>query len=246
MAREAGLDFKIAIVEGDDLIERLDTFIDEGVTELYKGEAFPEKDKVLTANAYLGAQPIAAALAAGADVVITGRVVDSALTLGPLIHEFGWGADEYDKLSAGSLAGHVIECGAQGSGGLFTDWEEVSDWAHIGYPIVECEADGAFTVTKPEGSGGLVSEAVVAEQILYEVGDPQKRHMLPDVVCDFTKLKLEQTGKDRACHPGGRLSPTPVVTRSPSRMKTAIDASLSCLWWGVSPLRKQSDRLKPL
>lgn len=196
VAREAGLDFKIAIVEGDDLIERLDTFINEGVTELYKGEAFPEKDKVLTANAYLGAQPIAAALAAGADVVITGRVVDSALTLGPLIHEFGWGADEYDKLSAGSLAGHVIECGAQGSGGLFTDWEEVSDWAHIGYPIVECEADGAFTVTKPEGSGGLVSEAVVAEQILYEVGDPQA-YMLPDVVCDFTKLKLEQTGKDR-------------------------------------------------
>ena len=196
MAEEAGLEFRIAVIDGDDLLPRIDEFISGGVKELYKGEAFPEKDQVATANAYLGAAPIAAALAAGADVVITGRVVDSALTLGPLMHEFGWKADEYDKLSAGSLAGHVIECGAQGSGGLFTDWEEVPDWAHIGYPIVECEADGAFTVCKAEGTGGLITPAVIAEQILYEVGDPQA-YMLPDVVCDFTQLKLEETGTNR-------------------------------------------------
>lgn len=194
IAREAGFDFKIAVVEGDELIDRLDELA--GDTELYTGAPFPPTQSVGTANAYLGGFPIARALALGADVVITGRVVDSALTLGPLIHEFGWSAGDYDRLSAGSLAGHVIECGAQGSGGLFTDWRDVPDWAHIGYPIVECEADGSFTVAKPDGTGGLVSVPVVAEQILYEVGDPQA-YMLPDVVCDFTGLKLEPAGPDR-------------------------------------------------
>ncbi len=196
MAEEAGLSFKIAVVEGDDLLPRVPDFAKAGVTELFKGDAFPDLEKVVTANAYLGARPIAAALAAGADIVITGRAVDSALTLGPLVHEFGWAEDDWDKLSAGSLAGHIIECGAQGSGGLFTDWEDVPDWAHIGYPIVECEADGAFTVAKPAGTGGLITPAVIAEQTLYEVGDPQA-YMLPDVVCDFTQLKLEQTGENR-------------------------------------------------
>ena len=197
IAADAGLSFKIAVVEGDELIGRLDELADAGrTTELYTGAAFPPLGKVVTANAYLGGTPIARALAMGADVVITGRCVDSALTLGPLIHEFGWSSDDYDQLSQGSLAGHVIECGAQGSGGLFTDWEDVPDWANIGYPIVECYADGSFIVTKPEGTGGLVNEAVVAEQILYEVGDPQA-YMLPDVVCDFTQVKLEQVGENR-------------------------------------------------
>jgi hypothetical protein len=194
LAAEAGVSFRIAVVEGDELLERIDELSDQ--SELYTGLSFPPRNTIVTANAYLGATPIARALALGADVVITGRVVDSALTLGALIHEFGWTPDDYDKLSAGSLAGHVIECGAQGSGGLFTDWEDVPDWAHIGYPIVECVADGSFTVCKPKGTGGLVSCAVVAEQILYEVGDPQA-YMLPDVVCDFTQVKVEQTGKNR-------------------------------------------------
>jgi hypothetical protein len=194
IASDAGLSFRIAVVEGDDLLERIDEL--SGQHELYTGVAFPTPDTIVTANAYLGATPIARALALGADVVITGRVVDSALTLGALIHEFGWTPEDYDKLSAGSLAGHIIECGAQGSGGLFTDWEDVPDWAHIGYPIVESVADGSFTVCKPEGTGGLVSGAVVAEQILYEVGDPQA-YMLPDVVCDFTQVKVEQTGENR-------------------------------------------------
>lgn len=206
IAKEAGLSFRIAVVEGDELKGRIDELA--GDAEMFTGAAFPDPAKIVTANAYLGATPIAAALAMGADVVITGRCVDSALTLGPLIHEFGWTADDLDQLAQGSLAGHVIECGAQGSGGLFTDWEEVPDWAHIGYPIAECAADGSFVITKPAGSGGLVSPAVVAEQILYEVGDPQA-YMLPDVVCDFAECRVEQVGEHRVRVTGARgLPPT--------------------------------------
>ncbi|PKB14785.1 uncharacterized protein DUF1446 [Novosphingobium kunmingense] len=192
--QEAGLDFRIAFVEGDDLLDRIDELADQ--TEMFVGSPFPPREHILTANAYLGGGPIARALAAGADVVITGRCVDSALTLGILMHEFGWTGADLDKLSQGSLAGHVIECGAQGSGGLFTDWEDVPDWSNIGYPIIECAADGSFVVTKPAGTGGLVTPAVVAEQILYEVGDPQA-YMLPDVVCDFAQVKVEPAGPDR-------------------------------------------------
>lgn len=194
IAREAGLSFRIAIADGDDLKPRLDLIAND--REMFTDVPFPDPAKVVTANAYLGATPIAKALAMGADVVITGRCVDSALTLGPLVHEFGWGPDDLDQLAQGSLAGHVIECGAQGSGGLFTDWEDVPDWAHIGYPIAEVRADGTFVITKPEGTGGLVSEAVVAEQILYEVGDPQA-YMLPDVVCDFAATRVRQIGEHR-------------------------------------------------
>ena len=203
LAREAGLDFRIAVVEGDDLTERLGDLAGRGLTEMFTGAPFPDPAKVFTANAYLGGRPIAAALAAGADMVITGRVVDSALTLGPLMHEFGWTDADLDRLSAGSLAGHVIECGAQATGGLFTDWEEVPDWAHIGYPIIECHADGSFVVTKPAGTGGLVSPAAVAEQILYEVGDPQA-YALPDVVCDFADVRVEAAGPDRVRVTGAR------------------------------------------
>jgi hypothetical protein len=194
LAAAAGLSFRIAVIEGDDLSGKLDGLA--GETEIYTGAPFPPKDRVFSANAYFGGRPIAAALAAGADMVITGRVVDSALALGPLMHEFGWTDEDHDLLSAGSLAGHVIECGAQATGGLFTDWEQVPDWAHIGYPVIECHADGSFVVTKPEGAGGLVSAAAVAEQILYEVGDPQA-YALPDVVCDFAGVTVEQVGEQR-------------------------------------------------
>jgi hypothetical protein len=194
LATEAGLSFNIAIVEGDDLRGDLGRLAD--VREMVSGDGFPAADAVLNASVYFGADPIVAALRAGADVVITGRVVDSALVLAPLMYEFGWKASDYDQLAGGSLAGHVIECGAQATGGLFTDWESVPDWAHIGYPIVECAADGSFIVTKPEGTGGLVTCATVGEQILYEVGDPQA-YMLPDVVCDFAGLKIEQVGDQR-------------------------------------------------
>ena len=201
LAAEAGLSFKIAIVEGDDLRARAAEFA--GEHEMFSNAAAPPPEHMLSINAYFGAQPIAVALAAGADVVITGRVVDSALVLGPLAHEFGWAWDDYDRLSAGSLCGHVLECGAQATGGLFTDWEEVPDWAHIGYPIAECRADGSFVVTKPEPTGGLCTPATVAEQILYEVGDPQS-YALPDVICDFTQVRVEAVGQDRVRVSGAR------------------------------------------
>lgn len=204
LAAEQGFSFRIAIVEGDDLRPRAGEF--EGHREMFTGAAAPAAADMLSINAYLGAGPIAQALAGGADVVITGRVVDSALVLGPLVHEFGWSMDDYDRLAAGSLCGHVLECGAQATGGLFTDWEEVSDWAHIGYPIAECAADGTFVVTKPAGTGGLVVPAAVAEQILYEVGDPQA-YLLPDVACDFTDVRVEAVGEHRVKVSGARGRP---------------------------------------
>jgi hypothetical protein len=206
LAAAAGLSFKIAVVEGDDLMDRLAGLSARGLTEMFTDAPFPDPKRVFTANAYFGGRPIAEALAAGADMVITGRVVDSALALGPLMHEFGWSDADYDLLSAGSLAGHVIECGAQATGGLFTDWEDVPDWAHIGYPVIECHADGSFVVAKPPGTGGLVSPAAVAEQILYEVGDPQG-YALPDVICDFTQVTVETVGDNRVRVTGAKGYP---------------------------------------
>ena len=194
VAAEQGLSPKIAVVTGDDVTALLPNLRKEDVRELQSGKPLPER--IVSANAYLGALPIKAALDAGADVVITGRCVDSAVTIGALMHAFDWHADEHDKLAQAALAGHIIECGAQATGGLFTDWQTVPDWANIGYPIVECYADGRFTVSKPAGTGGLVTPAVVAEQILYEIGDPAA-YILPDVVCDFTEVKLTQSGKNR-------------------------------------------------
>ncbi len=190
LAKDQGIDLKIAVVTGDDVMPLLPALREAQppVRELQSGAALPAK--VLTANAYLGAVPIKAALDAGAQVVITGRCVDSAVTLGVLMHEFGWTSSDLDQLAQGSLAGHIIECGAQATGGLFTDWEKVPDWAHIGYPIVECNFDGSFICTKPADTGGLVTPAVIAEQMLYEIGDPAN-YILPDVVCDFTRVKME-------------------------------------------------------
>lgn len=204
---EAGVQLRIAVVTGDDLMPMADALREEGVREWVGGEPLPPK--LLTANAYLGALPIAAALARGADIVVTGRCADSALALGILMHEFGWQPDDYDRLAAGSLVGHLLECGPQVTGGVFTDWERVPDWHHIGYPIAECAADGRFVVTKPAGTGGLVEPATVAEQVLYEVGDP-RAYLLPDVVADFSQVRLVQDGPDRVQVSGAKgRAPTP-------------------------------------
>src|SRR5215471_6715102 len=194
LAKEQGIEIKVAVVEGDDVMPLISELRAAGVTEFQSGAALPKQ--LISANAYLGAFPIAAALDAGAQVVITGRCVDSAVTLGPLIHEFGWKPEDYNLLAAGSLAGHLLECACQATGGLHTDWEDVPDWANIGYPIAEARADGSFIVTKPENTGGLVNRATVAEQLLYEIGDPAT-YILPDVICDFRQVRIEPEGIDR-------------------------------------------------
>ena len=206
LATELGVAVKIAVVTGDDVMPLLQQLREAQppVTELQSNAPLPSK--VLTANAYLGAAPIKAALDAGAQIVITGRCVDSAVTLGILMHEFGWSATDWDKLAGGSLAGHILECGCQATGGLHTDWESVPDWSHIGYPIVECEQDGSFTVTKPKGTGGLVAPQVVAEQMLYEIGDPAA-YLLPDVACDFTQVRMSNAGPQRVVVQGTRGRP---------------------------------------
>jgi hypothetical protein len=194
LADSMGLKPRIGVVEGDDVSGLMATLREAGTRDMFTGEPLPEK--VLSANAYLGARPVADLLAAGADIVITGRGVDSAVTLGALIHEFGWGADDHDQLAGGSLAGHIIECGCQATGGLFTDWQRVPDWAHIGYPIVECREDGTFDLMKPPGTGGLIDPACVAEQMIYEIGDPAA-YLLPDVTCDFRDVRMALAGSDR-------------------------------------------------
>jgi hypothetical protein len=203
LAAAQGVPLRIAVVTGDDVLPLLPELRDAqpAIAELQSGAPLPAK--VVTANAYLGALPIKAALDAGAQVVITGRCVDSAVALGILMHEFGWHSGDLDQLAGGSLAGHIIECGCQATGGLHTDWQRVPDWAHIGYPIVECEADGSFSVTKPPGTGGLVAPQTVAEQMLYEIGDPAA-YLLPDVVCDFTQVQVRATGADRVRVQGAR------------------------------------------
>lgn len=197
---EAGIALKVAAVEGDDVIGR----IPPGTRDMYDGTPLPAR--LLTANAYIGARPIAAALAAGADVVITGRVPDSALALGPLIHEFGWRPDDYDRLAGGSVAGHLIECGPQATGGTHTDWDAVPGWDDIGYPIAECRADGSCVITKPAGTGGMVTWATIAEQLCYEIGDPAA-YQLPDVVADFSGVALREVGPDRVEVAGARGRP---------------------------------------
>src|SRR5215510_6082766 len=191
---------KIGVVTGDDIMSRLGEFLDRGMELRNLDTGAPLTtiwSQVQSANVYFGAFPIADALCRGAAIVITGRCNDAALALGPMVREFGWKADDWDRLSAGTIAGHTIECGAQCTGGNSqVDWQNVSDYAGIGYPIIEAEADGTFVITKHPGTGGSVTVAGVTEQLLYEIGDPAN-YITPDCIADFTTIGLEQQGPDR-------------------------------------------------
>lgn len=199
-ARERGFEgLKVAVVTGDDLLDDLDTLLADGVElkHMETGEPLaPVRDQMVSANAYLGAAPMVEALAQGAQVIVTGRTTDTGLTLAPMIHEFGWSMEDWDKMAAGTVAGHILECGAQASGGNFTDWDTVPDMHDIGFPVVEAFPDGTFVVTKHEGTGGIVSVATVSEQLLYEIGDPAD-YITPDCVADFTSIRLEADGANR-------------------------------------------------
>ncbi len=246
---DQGVKLKVAAVVGDDIHGMVEELRAEGVKEVQSGAQMPEK--IVSANAYIGAFPIAAALAAGADIVVTGRAADSALALGPLIHEFGWTATDFDRLAAGTMAGHVIECGPQATGGIFTDWKLVAEgWHNIGFPIAECKADGSFIVTKPTGTGGLVSTQTVAEQITYETGDPAN-YILPDVVCDLSNVHVEQVGKDRVNVTNVRgKAPTPTYKVSATYpegfrsiatlMVNGVDAPLKAQAMGQAILKRTS------
>jgi hypothetical protein len=202
VARGLGLAgrLKIGTVTGDDIMARLDELLERGVELRNMDTGAPLSDvreRVQSANAYLGAWPIVEALNGGARVVITGRATDTGLTLGPLIHEFGWGEADWDRLAAGTVAGHIIECGAQSTGGNCQyDWQNIPDLANVGFPIVEASADGSFVVTKHEGTGGRVNVPSVKEQLVYEMGDP-RAYITPDCVADFTTIRLGDAGRDR-------------------------------------------------
>jgi hypothetical protein len=190
----------VAVVHGDDVFARIDDFLARGyeMRDMDTGEPLSTiRPRILSANAYIGAFPLAEALNEGADVVIAGRSTDTALTLAPMIHKFGWAADDWDRLAAGTIAGHIIECGAQCSGGnCQVDWQNIPRMADIGYPIVEAESDGSFIVTKHRGAGGRVHSDTVKEQLLYELGDP-RNYITPDCVADFTSIQLKDSGADR-------------------------------------------------
>ncbi|XP_022622379.1 uncharacterized protein LOC111237532 [Seriola dumerili] len=187
--KKAGVDLKVAVVTGDDLMPHRNSLSEVKVASDGSRHQLPKT--LHSMNAYLGAVPIQRCLDLGADIVVTGRCVDSAVALGPLMHSFGWERDDYDLLAAGSLAGHLIECGAQSTGGIFTDWHRVPDWDNMGFPVVECSSDGAFVLSKPPKTGGLVSFGTVAEQLVYEIGDP-RRYLLPDVTCDFSQVVIKE------------------------------------------------------
>jgi hypothetical protein len=200
VARELGVSgVRVGVVEGDDLLPRLPQLVAEGheLRHMETGEPISTVlDRVTSANAYMGAEGIIEALEQDALIVVTGRVTDTALALGPLMHEFKWPRDDYARLAAGTIIGHILECGAQSTGGNFTRWWEVPDLWNVGYPVIEAREDGSFTVTKHAGTGGMVTVDTVSEQLVYEMGNPSE-YIVPDVIADFGSVRLHQEGEDR-------------------------------------------------
>jgi hypothetical protein len=232
---KAGVALKIAVLLGDDLQPQLQRLSRLGIEEMFTHAPLPAL--CVSTNAYLGAPGIVEALRLGADIVITGRVVDSAVVSAALVHEFSWSWHDYDKLAQAALAGHIIECGAQCTGGNFTDWRDVPDYEHIGFPIVEVSADGQFIVSKPEGTGGLVSPLTVGEQMLYEIGNPQA-YLLPDVVCDFSQVKLLQQGRNAVQVHGAKGLPPSAQYKVSATFPDGFRCTASCLIAGIDAVDK--------
>ena len=235
VAQKHGVSIKVGVVTGDNILDAIDELAEAGgvLENMESGEELDSvRERLLSANVYLGAAPIVQALAEGAQIVITGRTTDTGLTLAPMIHEFGWDMEDWDLMAAGTIAGHIIECGAQASGGNYMgDWQGVPDMVNVGFPIIEAYPSGEFVVTKHEGTGGMVSRGTVAEQCLYEIGDPRE-YITPDVIADFTSINLEDLGGDRVrVHgiTGRENTPTYKVSMSYSDGYSAF-ATLGYAW----------------
>ncbi|MCS5595545.1 MAG: DUF1446 domain-containing protein [Porticoccaceae bacterium] len=234
---ELGLNLKVACVLGDDMISQRNEIATQGYKEMFSGDDFPDVEKVASINAYLGAFPVARALQEGADIVVTGRCVDSAVTLGACIDAFGWGRDDLDQLAMGSLAGHILECGPQATGGNFTDWELSNNLENIGYPIAAIKIDGSFTCSKPEGTGGLISVGTIAEQMVYEIGDPQA-YILPDVVCDFSNVTLTEVGENLVEVKGATGLPAPDTYKVCSTYADQFRGGTTMTFYGLDADKK--------
>ncbi len=240
LAKSKNLDIKVGVVYGDDIVNELYelTSAGEKFTNMETGQKFDNvRSKISSANIYLGAEPVVKALELGCDIIVTGRVTDTGITLAPMIHEFGWAKDDWDKLAAGVIAGHIIECGAQGSGGNITDWEDVKTFHNIGYPIIEMEASGEFTVTKHKKTGGLVCEKSVKEQLVYEMGDPSN-YISPDGVACFDTIQLKDEGKDRVRIFGIKGKPEPELLKVSMSFDDGYKASGTLLICGPDVYKK--------
>lgn len=233
IAAESGLSINIAVVHGDNILPEIDSLLGtENLEHMETGESITTvKDQLMSANVYFGAAPMVEALKMGAQIVVTGRVTDTGLCLAPLIHEFGWSMDNFDLMAAGTVAGHILECGAQSSGGNYTDWKRVGDFTNIGFPIVEAFEDGSFIVTKNEQFDGFVHSSTVKEQLLYEIGNPRE-YITPDCVADFTSIKLEDIGKNRVLVSGIKGNPaTPFFKVSASYLDGyKLTSNLTYYW----------------
>jgi hypothetical protein len=238
---KAGLAHRaVAVVSGDDLLGRLDQLLDQGhpLANLDTGESLSTiRARVVSANAYLGARPIVTALEKGARIVITGRVADASLTLGSAVYELGWDWQDWNRLSAGSIAGHLIECGAQATGGLWCNWQMAPDLAGVGYPIVEIEGDGSFVITKPPETGGAVNQETVSEQLLYEVGDPRE-YVTPDVVADFSSVTLSDAEPNTVAVSGARGQPATDTYKVSIAYRDGFTASGMLVVIGPDPVGK--------
>ncbi len=242
IGKKKGLSIKVATVEGDDIAGNIDDFYPdvEKLANMETGEPFElVKNSLLSANVYLGVPPLVEALKSGADIIITGRATDTAITLAPMIYEFGWELNEWDKLASGIIGGHIIECGSQSTGGNFTDWEKIDNWGKIGFPVIEVNKDGTFYVTKHSGTGGIVSTDSVKEQLLYEMGNP-KEYISPDVVADFTTISVEDAGKDRVFISGIKGKPSTLFLKVSASYTDGYKANGSILIGGTE-LKKKSE-----